>query len=113
MLLSSIEPLIKQTSLLLKMPEDKVRHVVYFQFKVISDNYKNIRYVGFRLEDLGSLVLKPGGFRNMMRHLFIKLRKNRFPTEVKLFQSALKIRHQVYQYYKSKNYKERFGSWHH
>jgi len=113
MLLSSIDPLIKKTSLLLNMPEDKVRHVVYYQFKIISDNYRKLSFIGFKFEDLGSLSLRPAAFRNMMKHLIQRLRKRPSSFDTTLIASAFKTRHLVYSFHKSRKYKERFGSWHH
>lgn len=113
MLLSSIDPLIKKTALLLNMPEDKVRHVIYYQFKVVSDNYKKMVFIGFKFEDLGSLYIKPQAFRHMMRHLIDRLRKRNSPFDISLIRSAFSIRHLVYSFHKSRKFKERFGSWHH
>ena len=113
MLLSSIDPLIKKTSLLLNMPEDKVRHVIYYQFKVVSDNYKKMVFIGFKFEDLGSLTVRPAAFRNMMKHLLQRLRSRASSFDTVLISSAFKIRHLVYSFHKSRKYKERFGSWHH
>jgi hypothetical protein len=95
------------------MPEEKVKHVVYYQFKVIADNYKRMIYVGFKLEDLGSLYIRPQALRHMMKHLIERLRKRDSPFDNTLIRYAFKLRHVIYSFHKSKKYKERFGSWHH
>jgi len=108
----SIDPLIKETAEALNLPIDVVHKVIMFEGHIINENYKTWKYVGFRLEDLGSLYLKPHLFNKAMRTMINKAR--RFPdgSYKKLLANAWKLRHQVYEYRKSRKFRERFGSWH-
>ncbi len=113
MLLSPIDPIILKTAESFPLPKDLVRRVIMHQFKVVDDNYKYWRFVGFRFEDLGSFVIRPAAFERAFKQLLQKARKN--PTSNYKFTvgNAFKLRHQITDYHNSKKYKERFGSWHH
>ena len=70
-----VEPLIKEAAEVLGLPPEVVKKVVNFEFKVISDNYKTWQYVGFRFEDLGSIVVRPKALDRVIEHLILKARR--------------------------------------
>lgn len=111
MLAYPIDPLIRKTALALNMDEKMVSSVIHHTFKEIARNRKDFFAPGIRLEDLGSFQIVPGKMRHAASLLIAQIRRGTNIEKNKIILSNLfKSRHTLYDFYKAKEFKERFGS---
>jgi hypothetical protein len=113
MLSYSLDPIVKKTSQVLNIPLDVTASVILHAFREVKRNQTQFFAAGFRFEDLGSFQIHQGKFQAAASNLISQIRKENSPAKHRETLSKLfSFRHTVRDYYDSRKFKKRFGTWH-
>lgn len=100
----------EKTAKALDLPLPLVKKIVSYQFKTIEDNFRSWKYIGFRLENLGSFFMTKRSTRIAIEKLISAARRLPDNSYRKTLHNLWKIRHQASLLEESKKFKKRFGS---